>query len=188
MAATTKSRPAHKAKQAEVERLADRFKRAEVAILAEFRGLTVDKVTQLRADLRKGNSELKVVKNTLAKRALAGTRYEPLKDKLKGPVAITLSFGDVVFPAKTLDRFLREEKGLTILGGSLGGKLLSPAEIKELAGLPDLNTSRAMLLGMLLQPAAGLARLLEAYRKKQEGPQQGSPAEAAAPAEAKPAT
>lgn len=186
--ATPKGRPAHAEKQKEVDRLNDRFKRAEVAILAEVRGLTVDKVTQLRADLRKGKSELKVVKNSLAKRALAGTKYEGLKEKFKGPIAVTLSFTDVVFPAKTLDEFVRtnEGKGLKILGGSLGGKALSAAEIKDLASLPSLEVGRSMLLGMFMQPAAAMARLLDAYEKKLGGgkKEEAKPAEPAPAAEA----
>ena len=168
---TAGPRPSHAAKQKEIDVLNDRFKRASVAILAEVRGLTVDKVTQLRADLRKGKAEFRVVKNTLAKRAIKGTHYEGLKDKFKGPVAVALSFDDVVHPAKTLERFEKDNdgKGLKIIGGAMGAKALTVPEIKELAGLPDLNTSRAMLLGMFLQPAAGMARLLDAYAKKQGG-------------------
>ena len=177
---TAGPRPAHAAKQKEIDVLNDRFKRAQVAILAEVRGLTVEKVTQLRADLRKGAVEFRVVKNTLAKRALAGTKYESLKDAFKGPVAVALSFDDVVHPAKTLDRFERENdgKGLKIIGGAMGDKKLTVPEIKELASLPDLNTSRAMLLGMFMQPAAGLARLLDAYAKKLGGGDKASEAPA----------
>lgn len=176
------ARPAHAGKQKEVDQLNDRFKRATVAVLAEVRGITVEKVTQLRSDLRKGKSELKVVKNTLAKRALVGTKYEGLKDKFKGPVAVALSFDDVVFPAKTLDQFEKTEKGLTIIGGSMGGTSMSVSEVRELAGLPDLNTSRARLLGMFMQPAAALVRLLDAYHKKQGGGSEEKKTEAPAAA------
>ena len=163
------ARPSHSAKQKEVDLLSERFKKAEIAILAEVRGLTVEKVTQLRADLRKGQAELKVVKNTLAKRALMGTKYESLKDKFKGPVAVAISYGDIVFPARTLDNFQKTEKGLTILAGSMAGKLLTVAEVKELAGLPSLEVSRAQLLGLLLQPASMMARVLDQHAKKQGG-------------------
>ena len=162
------ARPSHAAKQKEVDLLAERFKKAEIAIVAEVRGLTVDKVTELRAALRKGKAELKVVKNTLAKRALAGTKYEGLKDKFKGPVAVALSYSDIVYPAKTLDDFEKNEKGLTVLAGSMAGKMLSKAEVKELAGLPSLEASRSMLLGMFMQPASMLARVLDQHRQKQE--------------------
>lgn len=163
------TRPSHSAKQKEVELLAERFKKAEIAILAEVRGLTVEKVTQLRADLRKGKSELKVVKNTLARRALVGTKYEGLKDKFKGPVAVALSYDDIVFPAKTLDAFEKTEKGLKILAGSMAGKMLSIDEVKELAGLPSLEISRAQLLGLFLQPATLMARVLDQHVQKQGG-------------------
>src|SRR5207237_9778278 len=98
-------------------------------------------------DRRKRNVEVKVGKNPVAKRALAGTKYEGRKAQFKGPIAVTLSFSDVVFPAKTLDEFVRtnEGKGLKILGGSLGGKALSAAEIKDLASLPSLEVGRSML-------------------------------------------
>jgi len=163
------TRPSHSAKQKEIELLAERFKKAEIAILAEVRGLTVEKVTQLRADLRKGKAELKVVKNTLAKRALIGTKYEALKDKFKGPVAVAISYSDIVFPAKTLDAFQKTEKGLTILAGSMAGKMLTVDEVKELAGLPSLEVSRAQLLGLFLQPATMMARVLDQHVQKQGG-------------------
>ena len=163
------ARPSHSAKQKEVDLLSERFKKAEIAILAEVRGLTVEKVTQLRAELRKGQAELKVVKNTLAKRALLGTKYEALKDKFKGPVAVAISYGDIVFPAKTLDNFQKTEKGLTILAGSMAGKMLTVAEVKELAGLPSLEVSRAQLLGLFLQPATMMARVLDQHVQKQGG-------------------
>ena len=181
MTTTPKSRPAHAEKQKEVDLLADRFKRAEVAVLAEVRGLTVDKVTELRSNLRKGKSDFKIVKNTLAKRALAGTKYEALKDKFKGPIAVALNYSDVVHPAKVLDQFVRDNdgKGLKIIGGAMGTKALNAAEVKDLASLPNLETSRSMLLGMFMQPAAGLARLLDAYRKKLEGAAGGASGAAA---------
>lgn len=172
-------------KKAAVADLQDRFKRAAVVIVAESRGVTVDKVTQLRADLRKGKSELKVVKNTLARRALVGTKYESLKDKFKGPVTIALSYDDVVAPAKALDQFAKDNEGkLKILGGGMGDKALSIEEVKELAGLPTMEVARSMLLGMFMQPAAGMARLLDAYAKKLggggEGGGEAKPAEAPA--------
>jgi large subunit ribosomal protein L10 len=170
-------RPSHAAKQKEVDLLADRFKRAEVAIVVQLKGLSVEKDTTLRADLRKGKSELKVVKNTLAKRAIKGTKYESLKDLFKGPVAVALSYSDVSFPAKTLDDFQKAEKGLTIVGGSMAGKNLSVADVKELAGLPTLPVGRGMLLGMFLQPGASMARLLDKYAEKLGG---GKAAEAKA--------
>lgn len=176
-------RPAHAAKQQEVDALAERFKKAEIAILAEVRGLTVDKVTELRATLRKGKTEFKVVKNTLAKRALVGTKYESLKDSFKGPVAVALSYDDIVFPAKTLDTFEKNEKGLTVIIGSMAGKTLSKAEVTELAALPNLDQSRSMLLGMFMQPASMLARVLDQYRQKLEEGQGGAAKpEGAAPA------
>jgi len=171
-------------KKAAIEALADRFKRAQVIIIAESRGVTVEKVTQLRAALRAGKAELKVVKNTLAKRALVGTKYEGLKDKFKGPVAVAISYTDVTTPAKLLDTFIRdnEKGGLKIIGGGMGDKVLSVADVQELASLPTLDVGRSMLLGMFMQPAAGMARLLDAYAKKLGG---GAPE--AATEEAKPA-
>ena len=171
-------------KKSAVADLADRFKRAEVIIIGESRGVTVDKVTTLRADLRKSKSELKVVKNTLAKRALAGTKYESLKDKFKGPIAIAISYEDVVSPAKALDQFVKDNEGkLKIIGGGMGSKVLSVDEVKELAGLPTMEVARSMLLGMFMQPAAGMARLLDAYAKKLgggSGEGEAKPAEPAA--------
>lgn len=186
-----KERAHHEAKpekKAAILDLADRFKRAQVIIIAESRGVTVSKVTALRAELRKGKAELKVVKNTLAKRALVGTKYEALKDKFKGPIAVAISYTDVTTPAKLLDTFIRdnEKGGLKIIGGGMGDKVLSVADVAELASLPTLDVGRAMLLGMFMQPAAGMARLLDAYAKKlgagaPEAATEAKPAEPAAP-------
>jgi large subunit ribosomal protein L10 len=188
MTSTRAHREPKPEKKSAVADLADRFKRAEVIIIAESRGVTVDKVTQLRADLRKSKSELKVVKNTLAKRALVGTRYESLKDKFKGPIAIAISYADVVSPAKALDQFAKdnEGKGLKIIGGGMGSKVLSVEEVKELASLPTMEVARSMLLGMFMQPAAGMARLLDAYAKKLGGGE-STEAKPAEPAPAAPA-
>lgn len=188
MTSTRAHREPKPEKKSAVADLADRFKRAEVIIIAESRGVTVDKVTQLRADLRKSKSELKVVKNTLAKRALVGTKYESLKDKFKGPIAIAISYADVVSPAKALDQFTKDNdgKGLKIIGGGMGSKVLSVEEVMELASLPTMEVARSMLLGMFMQPAAGMARLLDAYAKKLGGGE-SSEAKPAEPAPAAPA-
>lgn len=189
MTSTRAHREPKPEKKSAVKDLADRFSRAEVIIVAESRGVTVDKVTNLRAELRKGKAELKVVKNTLAKRALAGTKYESLKDKFKGPVAIAISYSDVVHPARTLDQFVKDNdgKGLKIIGGAMGTKVLSLDEVKELASLPTMEVARAMLLGMFMQPAAGMARLLDAYAKKLGGGGSGDAAKPTEPAPAAPA-
>ena len=148
-------------KKQQVEDLRGTFSGAKVVVLSDFSGLTVAKADELRKHLRENQVTFRVVKNTLARRAVEGTDFEVLKGEFEGPVVMALSSVDIITPAKLLDKFMREnDKGLEFKSGALDGKLLTAAEVTQLARLPNLDESRSMLLNLFLAPATSLVRLL----------------------------
>jgi len=162
-----------------VAELHEKLKDVKLAVLADYSGIKVKDITGLRNELRKAESEFKVVKNNLLSIALKDTDFLPLGDHLKGPRALMMNFGDVVEPTKILVEFAKKNAGLEIEAGLLDGRLLSKEQIKALAELP----SREVLLGELLSVLVGaqtqlvtvlsavprgLVQVLEAHRLKQE--------------------
>ncbi|MBW2673072.1 MAG: 50S ribosomal protein L10 [Deltaproteobacteria bacterium] len=139
------------AKERIVAELHEKLKDVKLAVLADYSGIKVKDITDLRNELRKAESELKVVKNNLLSIALKETDFLPLDDHLKGPRVLMMNFGDVVEPTKILVEFAKKNEKLEIEAGVLDGRLLSKAQIKALAELP----SREILLGKLLSVMVG---------------------------------
>ncbi|MDO9515961.1 MAG: 50S ribosomal protein L10 [Syntrophales bacterium] len=167
------------AKERIVAELHEKLKDVKMAVLADYSGIKVKDITDLRNELRKAESELKVVKNNLLSIALKDTEFLPLDDHLKGPRALMMNFGDVVEPTKILVEFAKKNDKLEIWAGVLDGKLLSREQISALAELP----SREVLLGKLLSVMVGaqtqlvtvlsavprgLVQVLEAHRLNKE--------------------
>ena len=136
-----------------------RMPQAKVAILTHFKGLNVEKMTQLRRELRKAAVEYRIVKNTLLRLAIQGTDKEPLGKKLEGPIAVAWSDTDPVAPARILAKFAKEFPELQILGASSEGKLWEPVEIQSWVTLPGLEELRAKIVGLIQAPASKLVRL-----------------------------
>jgi large subunit ribosomal protein L10 len=149
-------------KKQAIDELHDKFARAKTAIITGYTGIDVEQITNLRAKLRTSKVEYRVVKNTLARRAVAGTSLEPLKDSFVGPIGIALGFDDVVAPAKVLFEFNKTQAKLALKIGVLDGKLLQPADIKALATLPSLNALRGKIIGLLQAPASRMVGVLAA--------------------------
>jgi large subunit ribosomal protein L10 len=148
-------------KQATVAELKASMDVATVAVVADYRGLTVKEMTLLRAELFKQDAQFTVAKNTLLKRAIQDSPNQPLEAYLSGPTAVLISRADQVQPVKTLREFLtKNKKPNEIRGGILDGKLLSPAEVDQLAKLPPLDELRAKLVGGIAYPLTGLANTL----------------------------
>lgn len=145
------------AKASLIDELKDEICRSTVAIVTDYRGLTVDEITTLRRSLQENDAEYTVMKNTLAKIAVKDTEYEPLSEFFKGPTAVVLGRADQVAPAKALTQFIKKAKKVNIKGGLLDGKLLSENEVKQLADLPSKEELYARILGGLNSPATGLA-------------------------------
>ena len=149
-------------KQEKIEQMKENFSKAKVAVVTEYRGMTVEEITNLRRALQKENSDYMVTKNTLAKVASKGTQFEILSDSLKGPVAIAFGFQDEVAPAKILTKFIKEVKKGEILSTALDGKLLSAKETEVLANLPSKEELYAKMLGCINSPATGIAGAVNA--------------------------
>lgn len=152
-------------KETEVAELQDRFQRASSVFLAEYRGLTVAAVDRLRARLRtegQGAFEYRVSKNTLLRRAVAGSAGESLLPHLRGPTAVAFSFGDPARLAKLLVDYARENEVFQLRAGVVEGKAVGAAEIATLATLPSLDGLRGRLIGLVQAPATKLVRVLAA--------------------------
>ncbi len=146
-------------KKAVVAEVSRRIADAQVAMLAEYRGLTVAQMTELRRKARQANVFLRVVKNTLARRAVSGTGFECLKDQLVGPLAFAAA-ADPVAVAKVLSEFAKDNQAFVIKAGAMGGKLMTAAEIEALARLPGREQLLATLIGTMQAPIASFVRTL----------------------------
>jgi large subunit ribosomal protein L10 len=168
-------------KQELVTEMHERLSRAKAVFLADFRGMSVDKATILRNELRGASVEYKVFKNTLLDRAAQGTDMECLSPYLSGPTAIAISYDDPVSAAKVLSKFAKDPQGKFVLKvGVLSGKLLDVKQIQALAELPSREVLLAKMLGSMQAPATNfvgvlaalpgsLVRALDAIRAKKAG-------------------
>jgi large subunit ribosomal protein L10 len=138
------------------------FKGADAAILIDYKGINVPQVTELRRELRKASSSYKVVKNTLAKRALKGTSFEALSAHFEGTIAIAYTETDPVGLAKTLTTFMKGAPTLQIKAAVVQGQAIKPGEVTDLANMPGKPELYAKLLFLLNAPATNLVRVLSA--------------------------
>lgn len=155
-------------KKAEVSALAEKIKNAKLVLLTDYRGITVTDVTNLRTSLRKVNSEYKVIKNNITKRALEACKIEGLEDKLVGPTAVVISHDDYLEPAKAIYNFAKENDFYKIKGGVIEGKVMTAEEIITLAKLPSRQTLLGMLAGALLGNVTKLAVALDQVKIQKE--------------------
>lgn len=149
-------------KETEVAALEGVFTGSDAAILLDFKGINVPQVTELRRELKKARASYKVVKNTLAKRALAGTAFESLSSHFEGTTAIAYTGEDPVGLAKTLTAFMKTAPMLQIKAGVVQGQAVQAAGVAELASLPGKPELYAKLLYVLQAPATNLVRVLNA--------------------------
>ncbi|MBN2370953.1 MAG: 50S ribosomal protein L10 [Vicinamibacteria bacterium] len=150
-------------KQTEIESLREEFTQAPHAILVDFTGLTVPRATEFRRRIRKSGCGYRVVKNTLALRAIQGTPLEMVKQGFSGMTGVAYSREDPVVLAKVLIDFNKENPNLVVKAGLLAGSQILDADgVKALSSMPGLPEMRARLLGVLMAPMAQLVRLLDA--------------------------
>jgi large subunit ribosomal protein L10 len=163
-----------KALVAEVNAVASK---AQSVVAAEYRGLTVTQMTDLRSKARKSGVYLRVVKNTLARKAIAGTQFETVGKSLKGPLVLAFSKEDPGAAARLVKAFAKDHDKLVPTLVSLGGSVLSAKDLDKVASLPTLDAARATLLGTLQapfgklvrtinEPHAKLVRAIAAYKDK----------------------
>jgi len=146
-------------KQATVSEVQAKLQGAQTVIVAEYRGLNVERVTQLRSKARKSGVYLRVLKNTLARRAVQGTPFEKLSEQMVGPLMYGIS-QDPVAGAKVLSEFAKENELFVIKAGAMPGSVMSAKDIKALAQLPGREELLAMLLGTLQAPVTKLVRTM----------------------------
>jgi large subunit ribosomal protein L10 len=150
---------------------------AQTVVLAEYRGIPVEQLTKLRASARDQGVYLRVLKNTLARRAAQGTQFEPLADSMVGPLIYGIS-ADPIASAKVLQNFAKTQDQLVIKAGLYNGKLLDVAGVKALATIPSRDELLSQLLGVMLAPVSAMARVLGAVAAQKA---EGAPAPEAAP-------
>lgn len=148
-------------KKAVVAEVAEVASGAISAIAAEYRGLTVGEMTELRAKARESGVYLRVVRNSLARRAIEGTDFECMQEGLTGPLVMAFSQEDPGSAARVIEDFAKEHKHLVVKLVSIGGKLLQPSDIKTLAKMPTYDQSISMLMAVMKAPTEKLARTLK---------------------------
>ena len=136
------------------------------AVLADYRGVTVDELTALRKTARESQVYLRVVRNTLLKRAIEDTDFECIKEVLEGPTLLALSEEDPGAAARVLKDFAEENENFEIKALSIGGELLEANQIDVLAKLPTLDQARSLLMSVMLAPVTKLARTVNEIPSK----------------------
>ena len=152
----------------EVEELAEKINQAKVVLLTDYRGINVGDVTGVRAKLRGVNTEYKVIKNNITRRALEKCGYTGLEDLLEGPTAVVLNNEDYLDTAKTIYEFTKSNDFYKIKGGIIDGKVMTAEEIITLAKLPSKETLIGMLAGALLGNISKLAVALNEVKAQKE--------------------
>lgn len=147
-------------KEACVSTMREELQQAHLVIVARQSGLTVGEVSELRRQMRSSTAHFRVMKNTLARRAVEGTSLEGLTPFLNGPTALAYSV-DPIGAAKVLVPFAKSNDKIQIAGGVLDGQVLDKSALQALADLPSLDVLRAQLLGVLTAPATKIARILQ---------------------------
>ena len=147
-------------KAALVDDIRGKFEKADAVFLAEYSSLKADVMNDFRKDLRDASVEFKIVRNTLAARAVSGTAGEQLGEHFNGPVALAFSFKDPALAAKKLTDFAKDNPGLKFRAGVLGTDLIGVDEIKGLAALPSRDVLLGKLLGSISSPMSGFVRVL----------------------------
>ena len=154
-------------KQAVVSEVSAQVAQAQTIVLAEYRGIQVSDITKLRADARKSGVYLHVLKNTLARRAVEGTPFASLADKMVGPLIYSIST-DAVNAAKVVNDFAKTNPKLVITAGCMSGTMMSVEDVKVLAATPSRDELIAMLMGTMLATTSTFVRCLAAIRDKKE--------------------
>ena len=155
-------------KQSEAEELKNKFEKSKLVILADYRGINVEDITKIRAELKKTESEYVVAKNSTLRFAVKGTEVEGISEFLEGPTAVTFSYEDYVTPAKVLYDYAKNSEFYKIKAGIMDGKVIPAEEIIKLAKLPSKEMLLTQLATVLLANIRNLAVVLDQVAKKDE--------------------
>ncbi|TDR80310.1 50S ribosomal protein L10 [Paludibacterium purpuratum] len=154
-------------KKAVVTEVSAKLADAQTIVIAEYRGIEVSSMTQLRAKARENGVYLRVLKNTLVRRAVQGTAFEGLADQMVGPLVYGISV-DPVAAAKVLHQFAKADDKIIVKAGSYEGKVLNAAQVAELASIPSREELLSKLLYVMQAPVSGFARALAALAEKKQ--------------------
>lgn len=157
------------AKQEAVDVVTAKLRESATTVVADYRGLNVTQVTELRKQLREAGVEFQVLKNTLVRRATAAAELSELDEVLTGPTAIAFSADDAVAPAKIISEFAKKNDALKVKGGVVEGRVVGVDQIKALADLPSREGLLSMLLSVLQAPVRNFALAVKAVAEKEEG-------------------
>ena len=155
-------------KQAVIDEVTGLAAKAQTLVMAEYRGITVADMTRLRSQARDKGVNLSVLKNTLARRAVAGSAFDVLSDQMTGPLIYGFST-DAVAAAKVVADFAKTNDKLVIRAGAMAGKVLDVNGVKQLASIPSKEVLLAQLLGLMQSPISRTARVLAALAEKKGG-------------------
>lgn len=155
-------------KQPIVEEIKAQLDGAKGAVLVDYRGLTVEQDTELRRALRKENVVYKVYKNTMIKRAVEGTEFEPLTADLEGPTAIAISKDDATAPGRVLVKMAKTAKALELKSGVVEGTYYDAKGMQVIATIPSREELLSKLLGSLQSPMANFARVIDQIAQSKE--------------------
>jgi len=149
-----------------VDDLNGKFSKAKITIVADYRGMTVSALEGLRRELKKSNSEIRVAKNTLLRRAVQGTSFEAMGEFFKGSTVVAISYDDPVAPAKVLTGFLKDHPSFEIRSASMEGRTLTSEDLVSLASLPSREVMLGNLLSVMNGVSTGFVRVLNGVPTK----------------------
>ena len=159
---------AQKQKQIIIDEIKDKFERAESAVVIDYIGITVAEADAMRKKLREAEVDYTVYKNTLVKRAIAGTKYEALSEVLEGPSGLAFSYNDATAPARILNESIKEFKKMEFKGGVVEGEVYSKEDIQAIASIPSREVLISKFMGSIQSPIANFARVVSQIAEQKE--------------------
>ena len=159
---------AQKQKQIIIDEIKDKFERAESAVVIDYIGITVAQADAMRKKLREANVDYTVYKNTLVKRAIAGTEWESLGEVLEGPSGFAFSYDDATAPARVLNDSIKEYKKMEFKGGIVEGAVYGKEDIQAIAAIPSREVLISKFMGSIQSPIANFARVVQQIAESKE--------------------
>ena len=155
-------------KQAVIDEIKDKVERADSAVVIDYMGITVEEADAMRRKLREAEVDYTVYKNTLVKRAIAGTDYEALSEVLEGPSAFAFSYNDATAPARVLNDSIKEFKKMEFKGGFVEGEYYDKDAIVQVASIPSRDVLISKFMGSIQSPIANVARVVSQIAESKE--------------------
>lgn len=157
-----------KQKQLIIDEIKDKFERAESAVVIDYIGITVAEADAMRKKLREANVDYTVYKNTLVKRAIAGTEYEALAEILEGPSGFAFSYDDATAPARVLSESIKEYKKMELKGGVVEGTVYNKEDMQAIAAIPSREVLISKFMGSIQSPITNFARVVQQIAEAKE--------------------